>query len=62
MVTFELRVTRECFTEYSFEAQRVSMPDLRAADKGREKLIIKDVVMGDTHNTKARYTVGILDS
>lgn len=52
MVIFELRVNREHFIEYSFLAQRISMPDLRPADKERQILTIKDVVLRDIDNTK----------
>lgn len=53
MVSFELRMTRGHFTECSYVAQIISMPDLRPADKERQMLMIKDIVMGDTENIQA---------
>lgn len=50
LVIFELRVSREHFIEYSFLVQRISMLDLRPADKERQILTTKDVVLRDTDN------------
>ena len=53
MVIFELRMTRGHFTECSYDAQIISTPDLKPADKERQMLMIKDIVMGDTENIQA---------
>lgn len=53
MAIFELRITRGHFTECSYDAQVISMPDLRPADKERQMLMIKDIVMGDKENIQA---------